>query len=71
MHRTVAFVMDPLERIHPAADTSFALMLDAQKRGFRVLHVSHKALSLEGSALALQGHEVQLTDASTDYFRVV
>lgn len=71
MHRTVAFVMDPLERIRPAADTSFGLMLEAQKRGFRIVHVAPKALSLEGSALKLQGQEVEVTDAAIDYFRVV
>ncbi|MEZ0314297.1 MAG: glutathione synthase [Myxococcota bacterium] len=71
MQRTVAFVMDPLERIHPAADTSFALMLEAQARGFRVLHVAPKALSLAGSALTIEGHEVELQDTPTDYFKVL
>lgn len=70
MHRTVAFVMDPLERIHPAADTSFALMLEAQARGFRIMHVAPKAMSLSGSALSLEGFEVTVKDAATDYFQV-
>ncbi len=70
MQRTVAFVMDPLERIHPAADTSFALMLEAQARGFRIMHVAPKALSLAGSALTLAGHDVQVADTAVDYFNV-
>lgn len=71
MHRTIAFVMDPLERIHPAADTSFALMLEAQDRGYRVMHVSPGALSLFGSSLTLEGHDVEVKDQATDYFKVI
>jgi glutathione synthase len=35
----MAFVMDPLEAIKIAADTTFVLMLEAQRRGHRVLYV--------------------------------
>ena len=70
MPRFVAFVMDPLERINPAADTSFALMLEAQKRGFRVLHVAPSALALQGDKLQFRGSVVTLNDAATGYYAV-
>lgn len=68
--RTVAFVMDPLERINPAADTSFAMMLEAQKRGFRILHVNPAHLGLSGSQLTLRASVVTVNDTPTGYFAV-
>jgi glutathione synthase len=38
--RTLAFVMDPVEDIDIGADTTFVLMLEAQRRGHRVLYVA-------------------------------
>ncbi len=35
----MAFVMDPIEKVDIEADTSFALMLEAQRRGHRVYYV--------------------------------
>lgn len=35
----IAFVMDPLESIDIEADTTFVLMLEAQRRGHRIHHV--------------------------------
>ncbi len=37
--RTMAFVMDPPESMDIQADTTFVLMLEAQRRGHRVLYV--------------------------------
>jgi len=39
-HRTLAFVMDPLDAIDVDADTTFALMLEAQRRNHEVLYVA-------------------------------
>jgi len=46
---TMAFVMDPPERIDPDADTTFALMLEAQARGHRVLYVDPADLAVDGA----------------------
>ncbi len=45
MSLTVAVQMDPLESINIAGDSTFALMLSAQKRGHRLFHYSVDALS--------------------------
>jgi glutathione synthase len=45
--RTFAFVMDPIESIDIAADTTFVLMLEAQRRGHRVLYVEPRDLVVE------------------------
>lgn len=44
--RTLAFVMDPIESVSIDADTTFALMLEAQRRGHEVLYVNPADLSV-------------------------
>ena len=51
---TMAFVMDPIEAVAIDADTTFVLMLEAQRRGHEVLYVDPADLSVvEGRAAAL------------------
>ena len=50
----MAFVMDPLDSIDIRADTTFVLMLEAQRRGFRVLYVDPANLGvIDGRASAV------------------
>lgn len=63
--------MDPMERVNPAHDTSFAFMLAAQAHGFRVLHVLPKDIDLELQQLVFRGHELKVTDRATNFFEVV
>jgi len=51
MRLKIAVQMDPIASINPAGDSTFALMLEAQARGYRVDYF------VPGS-LALRGHEV-------------
>ena len=58
--RSFAFVMDPVESIDIRADTSFVLMLEAQRRGHRVFYVDPGQLGVsEGRPLA-RAHPVTL-----------
>jgi len=51
---TMAFVMDPIQAVDVEADTTFVLMLEAQKRGHEVLYVDQADLSVgEEGATAL------------------
>lgn len=45
---TIAFVMDPIESVNIREDTTFALMLEAQRRGHRVLHIAPEDLGISG-----------------------
>ena len=47
----VAFQMDPLPSINIAGDSSFALMLSAQARGYRLFHYDVDDLTWEGGRL--------------------
>lgn len=57
---SIAFVMDPIASIDIRGDTSFVLMLEAQKRGHRVFHVDPADLSVEGPDVLCRAHPVEL-----------
>src|SRR3990172_5878875 len=44
---TMAFVMDPPHTVNPDADTTFALLLEAQSRGHRLLCVAPSDLGAD------------------------
>lgn len=70
MKRAV-FVMDELAEIKPAKDTSFALMLEAQRRGMQVWYANESDLALEGADCVARLRRVELTDRAEEFFRVV
>jgi glutathione synthase len=45
----MAFVMDPIEKVDIEADTSFALMLEGQRRGHRIYYVRPGDLGIDGA----------------------
>ena len=57
-----AFQMDPMEGLNIAGDSSFALMLSAQARGYQCFHYASEALNYaDGRVWAgTQGHGVLL-----------
>lgn len=68
MSRTLAVLMDPIERINPKKDSTFAMLLEAQRRGYRVLYMSHGDLALrDGLAWARLG-ELSVRDDPQDSF---
>ena len=71
MSSFIAFVMDPMERVNPAHDTSFAFMLAAQARGYRVLHVAPNDIDLEPRQLTFRGRELKVIDQDADFYEVV
>ena len=53
MTRTLAVLMDPIESIHPEKDTTFALLLEAQRRGYVLLYMNQGDLAVrDGRAWA-------------------
>src|ERR1700685_3776995 len=51
MKLNVAVQMDPIERINISGDSTFALLLEAQKRGHAVSYYTPDKLSLRGEEL--------------------
>ncbi|MEF3366707.1 glutathione synthase [Methylocystis sp. 9N] len=64
----VAVQMDPLERINFAADSTFALMLEAKLRGHRLWFYTPDRLSLEGRRLTARAHRIDVFDDPHRYY---
>jgi glutathione synthase len=57
---SLVFVMDPIESVSIEADTTFALMLEAQRRGHEVLYVAPADLAVQGGRPAARAVPVTL-----------
>ena len=62
MTLTVAVQMDPIQGIRIAGDTTFALMLEAQARGHRLLHYTPDRLSMQGRRVTARVEAVRVQD---------
>ncbi|MFL4991949.1 MAG: glutathione synthase [Microvirga sp.] len=68
MTLTVAFQMDHIRGIKIAGDTGFALLLEAQRRGHRVLHYTPDRLSLRDGAVVAMAETIEARDVEGDHF---
>ncbi|MBM3543076.1 MAG: glutathione synthase [Alphaproteobacteria bacterium] len=66
----VAFQMDPIERIDIRGDSSFALLLEAQRRGHDVFYYTPDNLSLRDGKLIAEGHSLTVEDKPGDHYRL-
>lgn len=64
----VAVVMDPIGKIKIGKDTSFAMMLEAQRRGHRLHYVLPGGLSLDGAIAMARLATVVVRDDAADWF---
>ncbi len=70
MPLTVAVQMDPLEGINIAGDSTFALMLTAQRRGHRLYHYLAEALNYADERVHAAAHQVTVQPVEGDHFRL-
>lgn len=68
MSLRVAVQMDPIETIKIAGDSSFALMLAAQKRGHTIWHYDVRTLSWENSRITAWASPVTVQDVAGDHY---
>lgn len=69
MSLRVAVQMDPMDSINIAGDSSFALMLSAQARGYELYHYDVEGLTLdENDRLWAKAHPVQVRSAAGDHY---
>lgn len=69
MSLRVAVQMDPLESINIAGDSTFAIMLGAQKRGHKLWHYTADALSWVDGRLWTMGYPVTVQPVAGDHYR--
>jgi glutathione synthase len=68
MQLNVAVQMDPIARINIRGDSTFALLLEAQKRGHSLSYYTPDKLSLNGEELVAPVHLLTVRDEVGDYF---
>ncbi|MBP6534292.1 MAG: glutathione synthase [Arenimonas sp.] len=70
MKRSIAVVMDPIERINTAKDTSFALMLEAQRRGYDLFYIEPGSLSVQNARAYGRLAALKVKDVKNQYFEL-
>lgn len=68
MTLSVAVQMDPIEHINIAGDSSFALMLCAQSRGYQLYHYAPEALSWYRGQLTARAHPIVVRRVEGDHY---
>ena len=70
MPLTVAVQMDPIAHIKIAGDSTFALLLEAQARGHRLLHYTPDRLRLQGGRVEAMAEPLAIQDVEGDHARL-
>jgi glutathione synthase len=70
MKLKVAVQMDPIARINIRGDSTFALLLEAQKRGHALSYYTPEKLSLKGEQLVASVQPLTVRDQDDDHFTV-
>ena len=68
MTRTVAIQMDPIERIDIAGDSTFALALEAQNRGYRLLYYGPRDLTLRDGVVTAKTRPLEVRNEKNNHF---
>src|SRR5690606_12875647 len=66
----VAVVMDPIEKIKIGKDTSFAMLLEARRRGHRLHYVIPGGLSIDDSAAMARTARLDVRDDPAGWFEL-
>jgi glutathione synthase len=66
----VACQMDPIERIDIRGDSTFAVLLEAQKRGHDLFYYTPANLSLHGDRLLARGETLKVEDKVGAHYKV-
>jgi len=68
MTLNVAVQMDPIERINIRGDSTFALLLEAQRRGHAIAYYTPDRLALRGAKLIAAVRSLKVRDRQGDHF---
>ena len=70
MPLTVAVQMDPIARIRIAGDSTFALLLEAQARGHRLLHYTPDRLQLRGGRVEAMAEPLSVQEVEGEHAKL-
>jgi len=71
MKREIGIVMDPIGAIKIGKDSSFAMLLAAQRRGWRIQYLGLGDLSLRGQRAWGRMQELEVTDNPSGWYQVL
>lgn len=66
----VACQMDPIERIDIRGDSTFAILLEAERRGHEIFYYTPPNLALQGDRLLARGHTLNVADNLGAHFKL-
>jgi glutathione synthase len=61
-------VMDPIAAIKPAKDSTLAMLLEAQARGYAIWYMEQSGLSLRGAEVCARMQALTVRDSAHDWF---
>lgn len=64
----IGFVMDPIETIKPYKDSTFAMMLEAQRRGWCVHYIQQSGVFVEDGVVNCVSQTLELIDNNEHWF---
>lgn len=70
MSLKVACQMDPIERIDIAGDSTFAILIEAQRRGHQLFYYTPQDLSLHGDKLVARGASLKVQDKAGAHYQL-
>ncbi len=70
MPKYLVMVMDDIAKIKIAKDTSFALLLEGQRRGYRLRYLNEDQLFLNGAVACTQMRSLQVQDDPNQWFEL-
>lgn len=70
MSASLVVVMDPIAAIHPHKDTTLALLLEAQRRGYALLYATQDALAIRDGAAWGRLAPLEVRDDEREWFRL-
>ena len=68
MNLAIAVLMDPIEAIHVEKDSTFAMLLEAQRRGHRLLYLTQGRLAVRDAVPWAHAARVRVRDDPRDWF---
>jgi len=71
MPKLFAFIVDPMEKMTPAEDTTFAFMLAARAKGHHVVHVLPQNVTYKNTKVYLHGERVEVFDEKDKHFQIL
>lgn len=70
MRKNLVVIMDDIAAINIVKDTTFAMLLEGQRRGYRCWYLRESDLYLAGSVACARMHPVRVRDAADGWFEL-